>query len=122
VKDNDLRGAYQVFEGAVTDDPNTWYEAAKKQYTDRAGSIPAIASIEVGRLEKTTLGGQEAHVFTLDTRLRDGSRYVTLFVFAVRKAGVRVDVHELMITGPVAAFEAHDQEIDKLSSAVEWTR
>ncbi len=116
-----LSGSYQVFEGALTENPRTWYDAARKRYEEMPDMSPMVRSVAVGPLEDARLGGSPAHAFQFVTVLKNGGRVVTRVVFAPRRAGERVDVHELIVSGETAAVEGAREDLEGLSQNLQWT-
>ena len=102
-----VRGLVQVFEGAVTTDPATWYRAARQRYDATSKAMPAVAGLRFGTLQPTVLGPRKAHSFDFDTVLHDGGVLTTRIIFAPCEGpDGRKDMIELIVTAPGPLFGA----------------
>ncbi len=116
-----VNGFYQVYEGAPFNDPQAWYEDARRRYDQAARVLGGVRSIHFSDLAVATMGGRAAYSFGFVLSFAQGPPVANHVVFLMRHSGTRVDVHEIMLTGTVAAMIASKNDIDALLASVSFT-
>lgn len=118
--DPSIVGFYQVFEGAVTDDPTVWYSDARKRYQEAAQAMAGLDKIEFSSLGRAFLGSQPAWSFGFVGQFKNGPPVATRIIFTMRRNGDRTDIHEFVITGEAAAMAKAQNDVEALLSAVKF--
>jgi len=116
-----LKGFYQVYEGAVTDNATTWYKNARARYEGEAARVPRISHMEFSALDPTSMGGQDAYSFGFVTVFRLGDAVATRIVFTPRHHGQRLDMHEIVVAGDVESMIKAQGDIDALLQSITFT-
>jgi hypothetical protein len=115
-----ISGMYQIYEGAATTDPELWYRDARARYESLTPTMAGVDKIEVSDLEKTTMGGQEAWSFGFVVAFKNGPPVATRIVFTPRTAGVRRDMHEIVVTGDATTMAKRGSEVDSILKSVKF--